>query len=465
MFNKSTYKNRRQQLTNKIDKGLILLLGNEDVGMNYASNIYHFRQDSSFLYFIGIDQAGLGATIDVETGETTVYGDELTMEDIVWTGEVPSIKEKAAASGIEKTAPKNALAEAVQKAVAQRRIVHFLPPYRAKNQEKLRQWLNIEPAKQKTAASRILIDAVINIRSYKTAEEIQEMTKAVNVSHQMHHNVMRTARIGQTELDLANIAFSTAARAGMTPSYPIIMTKNGQVLHSHDHSNLLKSGDLVLGDYGAQTRNCYAGDITRTFPIDTKFTAKQKDIYEIVLKAEMDSITACRPSIPYKEIHFNAAKIIGEGLKDLGLMKGNISDAVTQGATALFFPHGLGHMIGMDVHDMEDLGENYVGYSEHIKRSELFGTAYLRLGRELEEGFVLTVEPGIYFIPQLIDQWQKEGKFNEFINYSKVQKYRDFSGIRIEDDVLITKEGHKVLGDPIAKSVAEVEALRAEAND
>lgn len=460
MFAKETYQARRKRLCSDVEKGLILLLGNEDVGMNYGANVYHFRQDSSFLYFIGIDQAGLAAIIDAETGETTVYGNELTLEDIVWTGEVPSIQSRAAARGIERTVAKSQLQDDLKAAGSSGRTVHFLPSYRAKSQEKIRLSLGIAPADQKQAASEKLIRAVINQRAYKSVEEVAEMEHAVNISRQMHHAVMQTARPGMKEAELAGIAQGIATAAEGYPAYPIIMTINGQVLHSHDHSNVLKEGDLVLGDYGGSTKHHYAGDITRTFPVSQKFTTQQKEIYELVLKAEEDCIAACRPGVSYQEIHLQGAQIIGEGLKALGLMKGDITEAVAQGATALFFPHGLGHMIGLDVHDMEDLGEDFVGYSEHIKRSPLFGTGYLRLGRELESGFVLTVEPGIYFIPQLIDQWQSEGKFTDFINYDALGKYRDFSGIRIEDNVLIRDEGHKVLGKRIAKTVAEVEALR-----
>ena len=460
MFKKKTYQSRREKLATQVEKGLILLLGNDDVGMNYSANVYHFRQDSSFLYFIGIDQPGLAAVIDTENGTTTVFGNELTLEDIVWTGAQPSIKDKAARVGIDKTERKSELAEVLAAAHSAGRKVHFLPPYRAKNQRKIQLFLGIQPEAQKGAASKVLINAVIAQRSYKSAEEIVEMEKAVNISRAMHVAVMQAAKIGMKEAQLAGIAQGISMAAEGHPAYPIIMTVNGQVLHSHDHSNTLKSGQLVLGDYGGETKTHYAGDITRTFPVDKTFTQQQKEIYEIVLKAENDCIAACKPGIAYRDVHSQAAQIIGEGLKDLGLMKGDISDAVAQGATALFFPHGLGHQIGLDVHDMEDLGEDFVGYSEHIKRSDLFGTGYLRLGRELETGFVLTVEPGIYFIPELIDQWKAEGKFSDFINYDKLAPYRDFSGIRIEDNVLITENGHRVLGKAIPKTVAEIEALR-----
>lgn len=460
MFSKTTYRARRQNLVTDLDSGLILLLGNDNVGMNYGANVYHFRQDSSFLYFVGIDRPGLAAIIDVDEDKTTVFGNELTLEDIVWTGAQPSIRDLSAQSGIHHTSPFNDLAEVLAKAKAAGRKIHFLPPYRAKNQRKIHLWLDILPEAQKAAASAELIKAVVRQRACKSAPEIEEMIKAVNLSRRMHLAVMQAARPGMKEAELAAVAQRTAMSEEGYPAYPIIMTVNGQVLHSHDHSNELKAGHLVLGDYGAEVKSHYAGDITRTFPVAKKFTQQQREIYDIVLQAETECIAACHAGVPYRDIHLKAARIIGEGLKDLGLMRGNIEEAAVRGATALFFPHGLGHMIGLDVHDMEDLGEDYVGYSAHVRRSELFGTAYLRLGRELEAGFVITVEPGIYFIPELTDQWQAEGKFSEYINYEKLAAYRDFSGIRIEDNVLITENGAQVLGDYIPKTAEEIEELR-----
>jgi Xaa-Pro aminopeptidase len=286
------------------------------------------------------------------------------------------------------------------------------------------------------------------------------MEKAVTISGQMHIAAMRGAMVGIKEAQLAGIVEGIAIGAGGDLAYPAILTVNGQTLHNHYHGNTLQSGQLILGDFGAETAMHYAGDITRTFPVDKQFTEQQKHIYQLVLQAEMAAIEALKPGVPYRDIHLMAARIMADGLKDLGLMKGDMEAAVAEGAHALFFPHGLGHMLGLDVHDMEDLGEDYVGYTDQIKRSEQFGLRSLRLGRELEAGFVLTVEPGLYFIPELIDQWQAAGKHKDFINYDKVADYRDFSGVRIEDNVLITEDGYRVLGEPIPKTVAEVEALR-----
>jgi Xaa-Pro aminopeptidase len=322
------------------------------------------------------------------------------------------------------------------------------------------QWLGLPAHEVRQQASEELIKAVVALVSAKGPEEVAEMEKALAVTHAMHLAAMRAARPGIKEAQLAGIVEGIALAAEGQLAYPAILTVNGQTLHNHYHGNVLQSGQLVLGDFGAETPTHYAGDITRTFPVDQTFTAKQKEIYQLVLDTEEACIAACRPGVRYLDVHLQACRQIAEGLKALGLMQGDVEEAVQQGAHALFFPHGLGHMIGMDVHDMEGLGENYVGYGGEAERSTQFGLKSLRLARALQPGFVLTVEPGIYFIPELIDMWQSQGKFAEFINYDKVQEYRDFGGIRIEDNVLITEEGYRVLGPRIAKTIEEVEAVR-----
>lgn len=460
MFSKDTYTSRRKKLMEQVGSGIILILGNNDVGMNYAGNTYHYRQDSSFLYFFGISQAGIAGCIDADEGTEVIFGDELTMEDVVWTGTMPTLASRAAQVGVEKVLPFNNLVDTVKNAVAKKRSIHFTPPYRHDNMILLSELTGFAVGELKSKASVDLIKAIVAQRSNKTDEEIVEMENAVNITGAMHVAVMKATAPGKRESELAGIAQGIATGMGNGTSYPIILSKNGQVLHNHDHGNILQSGQLVLGDFGAENRNFYAGDITRTVPVDKKFTDRQRDIYNLVLEAEVKCIEACKPGVTYQQIHLDAAKIMAEGLKTMGLMKGDIAEAVEVGAHALFFPHGLGHMIGLDVHDMEDLGEQYVGYSDEVKRSELFGTAYLRLGRHLEPGFVLTVEPGLYFIPELIDQWKAEGKFTDFINYGKLDDWRTFGGVRIEDNVLITNDGHRILGKPIPKTVEEVEALR-----
>ncbi len=463
MFAKEIYTARRRALMEQLkdEGGLVLLMGNEEVGMNYAANPYPFRQDSTFLYFFGLDRPGLHALLDLEEGSATLFGTDFTLDDIVWMGPQPTLQELAERCGVAATAAPEHLAGRLAEARQQGRTVHFLPPYRAENKILLSEWLGLPIGGLREAASEALIRAVVSLRSHKSPEEVAEMERAVEITGQMHIAAMKAAREGQKEAELAGMVEGIAIAAGGRLSYPAILTVNGQTLHNHYHGNTLEKGRLVLGDFGAETALHYAGDITRTFPVDKKFTPLQRDLYQLVLQIENDAIASLRPGLPYKEVHLQAARQLARGLTDLGFMKGNPDDAVEAGAHALFFPHGLGHMIGLDVHDMEDLGEDFVGYSETVRRSNQFGTAYLRLGRELEPGFVLTVEPGLYFIPELMDKWQGDGLHTDFIDYEKVQGLRDFGGIRIEDNVLITEDGHRVLGSPIPRTVEEVEALRS----
>lgn len=460
MFAKETYIQRRKILKEKVGSGIILLMGNEETPMNYQDNTFRFRQDSNFLYYLGLDLHHLAAIIDVDEDKTILFGDDLSVDYIVWMGAQPTMKELAGKSGAEENQPYNNIATFLQESKIKGREIHILPPYRTENMLKLEEWLDIRVKDLSNHTSKKLIQAVIAQRSIKSAEEIKEMEHAVAITREMHVAAMKAAKAGRKEYDLAGIAHGIAKGCGGDLAYPVIMTVNGQTLHNHYHGNTLQNGQLVLGDFGAENGMHYAGDITRTFPVASTFTQKQKEIYQIVLDTEEQAIQALRPGVTYKSIHLQAAKNIAEGLKALGLMQGNVEDAVKEGAHALFFPHGLGHMIGLDVHDMEDLGENLVGYREGLERSNQFGLRSLRLGKELEQGNVLTVEPGIYFIPELIDQWQAEGKFTDFLNYDKINAYRNFGGVRIEDDCLVTADGHQVLGPRIPKTIAEVEALR-----
>lgn len=460
MFSKETYTQRRDRLRKETGQGIVLIPGNNEVGMNYKANTYHFRQDSNFLYFFGLDQPGLAGVMDLDENEDIIFGDELTMEDIVWTGPQPTIADQAARAGVTKTLPFSQLGDFFKDALDKKRPVHFTPPYRHDNMILLSELLGIPLGQLKEKASVGLIKAIVAQRAHKTDEEVAEMEKAVNISGAMHVAVMKAAAAGKKESELAGIAQGIATGMGGDIAYGIILSVNGQILHNHYHGNTLKSGQLLLGDHGAETAMRYAGDLTRTCPVDKKFTSRQKDIYNLVLDAEVSAIESLKPGLTYKEVHMAAALRMAEGLKSLGLMKGDMAEAVEQGAHALFFPHGLGHMIGLDVHDMEDLGEQYVGYSDDVQRSTLFGTAYLRLGRALEPGFVLTVEPGLYFIPELMDQWRSDGLHTDFINYDKLNDWRSFGGIRIEDNVLITSDGHRILGKPVPKTAEEVEKLR-----
>ena len=460
MFKTATYKTRREKLANDLGNGVILILGNGESSINFKDNVYPFRQDSNFLYFFGIDRPDLAAIIDVDEQKTIVFGDDLSVEYIVWMGPQPALADQAAAAGVKNTAPYSDLEGYLAEAVKKNRAVHYLPPYRPENVIKLHKWLGIPLDEVKAKASVPFIKAVVAQASIKNEEEIREMELAVNVSGAMHVAAMKAARPGITEAQLTGIVEGIASACQMHTAYPVILSKNGQILHNHYHGNTLESGQLVLGDFGAESKMHYAGDLTRTFPVAKKFTSLQKDIYNIVLDAEVKSIESLKPGVKYMDTHLFASKIITEGLKGLGFMKGDTDEAVANGAHALFFPHGLGHMIGLDVHDMEDLGENYVGYAEGQERSTQFGLKSLRLAKSLEPGFVLTVEPGIYFIPELIDMWEKEKKHDAFINYDKLKDMRNFGGVRIEDNVLITSDGHRILCNPVPKTVEEVEALR-----
>lgn len=459
MFRKEVYAERRNKLKSMVKEGIILILGNVDVPMNYPANIYKWRQDSNFLYFFGLDYPQMAGIIDVDSGDEYIFGNDVSLDDIIWMGPQPSTAELAQQVGVEHTMPWPGLREKIAEAFDKGRKIHFLPPYRAENKILMESLLGINAHNQKTQASEELIKAVVKLRSVKDEYEIAELEKVMETAWLMHTTAMKMAKPGVYEREIAGTIEGIALSAGGMLSFPAIVTRRGETLHNHYHGNKLEKGDLLLVDAGAETPLHYASDHTRTSPVGGKFSPRQKDIYEIVLRAQNKAIEAIKPGITNLSVHLMAAQVLAEGLKDLGLMKGDISAAVQQGAHALFMPHGLGHMMGLDVHDMEDLGENFVGYDDEVKRSDIFGTAFLRLGRAYQSGFVLTVEPGCYFIPALINKWKSEGKFSEFINYEKVESYLDFGGIRIEDDILVTKNGHRVLGRHIPKTVAEIEEI------
>jgi Xaa-Pro aminopeptidase len=460
MFSKDTYMNKRQRLKKKVKSGVILILGNEESSMNYADNTYHFRQDSSFLYLFGLDYPGLAGVIDIDEDKDFIFGNDLTIEDIIWMGMQPSIKERSLRVGVENTGSLSDLKAFLKQAKQKNRKIHFLPPYRPENKIKLLELLDISPLDIAGAESTELIKAVVDQRSFKSEEEIVEIEKAVNVSADMHIAAMKMAKPGMYEAEIAGMIEGMAISSGGRLSFPAILTIHGETLHNHYHGNILEEGQMVLNDSGAETAKRYAGDISRTFPVGKKFTARQKEIYSIALKAHENAISSLKPGVPFKDIHLMACKTIAEGLKEMGFMKGDMDEAVAQGAHALFFQCGTGHMMGLDVHDMEDLGEVYVGYDGKPKSTQ-FGLKSLRLARELKPGFVVTVEPGIYFIPQLIDRWKAGKKFIDFINYDKVEEYKDFGGLRNEDDIVITEDGYRVLGKPIPKTIEDVESMRS----
>jgi Xaa-Pro aminopeptidase len=460
MFKPEIYINRRALLKKTVGSGIILLLGNDDSPMNYADNTYHFRQDSTFLYFFGLSFPGLAGVIDCDSGEETIFGDDFTVEDFVWMGPQPTVAVRSASVGVKNSAHQARLPLLLEKARSQGRRIHFLPPYRPENKIKLFELLGILPAEAKGEASLELIMGVVNQRNHKSPEEIADIDRAVAVSVDMHVTAMRMVRPGVRESEIAAAVQAVAVASGGQIAFPIIATINGQTLHNHYHGNTLESGRMFLLDIGAETESGYAGDLSSTVPIDPHFTERQRDIYNICLESHNRAIEMLRPGIPFKEVYLESARVIVRGMKDLKIMKGDVDGAVEAGAHALFFPCGLGHMMGLDVHDMEDLGEVYVGWDGHPKPTQ-FGIKSLRLGRPLEPGFVLTIEPGIYFIPELIDQWRKKDHNTAFINYDKVEEYRNFGGIRNEENFLITGEGHRLLGKPKPKTISEVEEERS----
>ncbi|MDD5186436.1 MAG: Xaa-Pro aminopeptidase [Paludibacter sp.] len=460
MFNKDTYIQRRKTLTEKIGSGLILLSGNNESSMNYADNTYHFRQDSSFLYYFGIDFPGLTAVIDVDNRQEIIFGDDYTIDDIVWMGPQPTIAERVSLGGISKSLPASELPKMLHEAQKKGREIHFLPPYRPENKLKLQQLLFLHPEVIQAKASLKLIRAVVSQREIKSDEEIIEIEKAVDLTVDMHVAAMKFVRPGKTEAQVAARVYEIALAANSEISFPIIATKNGQTLHNHYHGNTLKSGDLFLLDAGAEIESHYAGDLSSTFPVNANFSTQQKLIYGMSLQAHQAAIDALALNAPFRNAHLAACRSIAGNMKELGLMKGNIDDAVTQGAHALFLPCGTGHMMGLDVHDMEDLGEVWVGYDGEPKSTQ-FGLKSLRFAKALKPGHVFTIEPGIYFIPELMDKWQSEGHLNEFFNWNEIQKFRNFGGIRNEEDYMMTENGARRLGTKVKpKTIEEVEAVR-----
>ena len=447
MFETSVYKNRRARLKEKVKSGLVLILGNGEAPANYTDNTYKFRQDSSFLYFFGLNQPGFAGVIDIDSGDEYIFGNDVDMDDIIWMGPQPSVKDMAARVGVSKTAPFARLADCMKTAISQGRRIHFLPPYRFRNMLLLEELLGIRPALVKNYASLELIKAVVDLRSVKEPCEIEEITKACNIGYEMHTAAMRNCKPGVKEQYIAGLIEGIAASYGSMVSFPVILSQNGETLHNHDHSQILQEGRMMLTDAGAEEVSHYCSDFTRTVPVGGKFLTRQKEVYNIVLAANNKAIEIAKPGVTYQYVHLEVCKVLAQGLKDLGLMKGDVNEAVAAGAHALFMPHGLGHMMGLDVHDMEDLGQIYVGYDDETRPIDQFGTSSLRMGRRLQEGFVITDEPGCYFIPALIDQWRAQGIHKEFLNYDKIETFKDFGGIRLEDDILIIPGGSRFLGD------------------
>ena len=452
MFNKEVYIERRAQLKKLVKSGIIVLFGNNESPNNYPSNAYYpFRQDSSFLYYFGQKRDGLVGVIDIDNDKEYLIGDDIDIEDIVWYGSVDSVADMAAQVGVTNTAPMNKLKEILSPLLSGGAggglPIHFLPPYRHDTKIQIMDLLGIHPSQQKEAASLPLIKAVVKMRATKTPEEIEELERASEIGYLMHTTAMRITRPGVTEKYVGGQVDGIAHSYGSQVSFATIFSQHGEIMHGNPSMDILESGRLVLCDAGAETINHYCSDHTRTFPVNGKYTQRQLDIYRIVEECHDYVLDVAKPGVKYMDVHFAVCRLMTERLKELGLMKGDVDEAVAAGAHAMFLPHGLGHMMGMDVHDMEGLGQIYVGFDEETRPNlEQFGTNCLRMGRRLEEGFVVTDEPGIYFIPALIDDWRKSGHCAEFLNFDLLETYKDFGGIRIEDDVLITKDGCRFLG-------------------
>ncbi|MDA3904757.1 MAG: aminopeptidase P family protein [Bacteroidales bacterium] len=460
MFSIETYTKRQQELLSQVNSGIILLPGNEESPMNYTDNQYRFRQDSTFLYFFGLNRPGLISLLDTNKGEVTIYGDDFTVEDFVWMGKQATVRDQAALCGVEKTGSINDLVNRLRQATKSKEAIHFLPQYRHHNILKLMKFTERNAQEIENGASAELIKAVVAQRNYKTEEELVEIEKGIDTTVEMHVAAIKMLKPGMSELELVVKIEKMARAAGGDISFPTIATINGQTLHNHYHGNTVKEGQLFLLDCGAETPMGYAGDLSSTFPVSKTFSSLQKDIYSLVLKSHYACVDNLKPGHTFKDVHRAACLSIADGLKGMGLMKGDTESAVDAGAHALFFPCGTGHMMGLDIHDMENLGEEYVGYNGKPKSTQ-FGLKSLRLARELEPGFVLTIEPGIYFIPELTDQWRAENKFKEFLNYDEIDKFRNFGGIRNEEDYLITTDGKRLLGNKEKPMrIEEIEDLR-----
>ena len=449
MFDKATYVNRRAKLKELVKSGIIILFGNNESPCNFPANGYYpFRQDSSFLYYFGLNRDGLVGVIDIDNDIETLVGNDIDIEDIVWYGSVNSVHDMAESVGVKNTAPMKSLKTICNDAMRQKRRIHFLPPYRHDIKIQIFDLLGVHPVQQKESASMDLIKAVVKMRSTKEAQEIEELERASVIGYKMHTTAMRLTKPGLTEKYVAGHVDGTANSYGAMVSFPTIFSQHGEIMHGSPSMAELESGRLVLCDCGGETINNYCSDHTRTFPVNGKFTQRQLEIYSIVEACHDHALDVAKPGVKYMDVHFSVCHLMTERLKELGLMKGDTEEAVAAGAHAMFLPHGLGHMMGMDVHDMESLDQINVGFDEETRpRLDQFGTNCLRMGRRLEEGFVVTDEPGIYFIPALIDDWKASGHCAEFLNFDKIEAYKDFGGIRIEDDILITKDGCRFLGE------------------
>lgn len=459
MFDKDVYISRRKRLKELVGNGLVLIVGNSESPMSYADNSYNFIQDSTFLYYFGLNSPDLVGVMDVDSDEDYIFGKEFTMDDIIWMGQQRTFKERAKDVGIENFVELEKMKEILKRDKDNERIIHFTNQYRVENSLKISRLLGLSLDEVNEKFSKRLVDGIIEMRSLKRDYEIAELEKATNVTREMHLVAMKNVKVGMKGDELVALLEAVAKKYNATTSFHTICTTNGQILHNHFHGNIFKEGDIVLLDCGARLENGYCGDMTTVFPVSGRFDSRQKDIYSLLIEMFDRAEECTKPGVTNKSVHLEVCKVLVEGLIKRGIMRGSVDEIVDVGAHALFFPHGLGHMIGLDVHDMENFGENNVGYDNVTKREIQFGLKSLRMGKELKPGYVLTIEPGVYFIPELIKKWEKEGKFKEYINYEEVKKYLDFGGMRYEGDFLITENGNRRLGDKMPKYDYEIEEI------
>ena len=462
MFSKEVYVNRRRTLLQKMreagQNGLVLFVGNAEAPAQYKDNCYKWRQDSSWLSFFGLDEPLMAAVLDIDSGAETLFADDVEIDDIIWMGPQPSVRSKADAVGVEHTAPYGGVENAIALALKSGRAVHFLPPSRYYNTLKL---ARLVPG---AAPSEPLIKAVISMRLIKEAIEIQAIDDACALGYEMHSVARDAIKLGIVEQDIVGKMEGVALAKGWGVSFPTILTQHGETLHNHIHDKVIEPGKLMVIDAGVESNEHYASDFTRTYPTGGKFTAKQREIYQIVYECNELAFSLTKPGITYREVHLATARKMLEGLSALGIVKGDLDEMVAKGIAGLFQPHGLGHNMGLDVHDMEDLGENLVGYDPDQTRARQLGLGSLRMARRLRPGHVITDEPGIYFIPALIEKFKKEGLGYDYVNYAKLESYYDFGGIRLEDDVLVTETGARRLGPQrLPISPDDVEAAMAAA--
>ena len=469
MFSKEVYARRRQTLVAKMadsaaegKRGIALFIGNPEAPAQYKDNCYKFRQDSTWLYFFGIDQPLYAAIIDLDNGNETIFANDVEIGDIIWMGPQPSVASVADSVGVEKSAPYTDLNAAVAKVLAEGRPVHFVKPSRYYNTMKIASLLGCGTDEVAGRFSLALTKAIISMRLVKEDCEIEAIDDACDLGYEMHTVARNSIVPGIIEQEIVGKMDGVTLSKGWGVSFPTILTQHGETLHNHLHDKIIEPGKLMVIDAGAESNVHYASDFTRTYPTSGKFTAKQREIYQIVCDCNEFAFSMTRPGISYREVHLKTMHLMLEELRALDIVRGDVQDMVEAGIAGLFMPHGLGHNMGLDVHDMEDYGENYVGYDDDQSRSPQLGLGSLRMARKLVPGNVITDEPGIYFIPALIEKWKSEKTDKGFVNYSKLESYYDFGGIRLEDDVLVTADGARRLGkERLPISPDDVEAAMA----